>query len=53
MTEKKSKKKDGKKSKKKDGRKQKGQKLSELKQRIKKYKSEQQIKKKRRKPKKY
>jgi len=38
-----------KKSKKKDGRKQKGQKLSELKQRIKKYKSEQQIKKKRRK----
>ena len=35
-----------KKSKKKDGRKQKGQKSSELKQRVKKYKSEQQRKKK-------
>ena len=35
-----------KKSKKKDGRKQKGEKLSELNQRVKKYKSEQQRKKK-------
>ena len=42
-----------KKSKKKDGRKQKGQKAAEQKQRVKKYKSEQQIKKKGKKPKKY
>ncbi|MCJ8306979.1 MAG: hypothetical protein HRU07_08035 [Nitrosopumilus sp.] len=42
-----------KKSKKKDGRKQKGQKSSELRQRVDKYKSEQQRKKKGKKPKKY
>ncbi len=40
-------------SKKKDGRKQKGQKAGELKQRVKKYKSDQQRKKKGPKPKKY
>ena len=53
MTDKKSKKMSKKMSKKKDGRKQKGEKSSELKQRIKKYKSEQQRKKKGKKPKKY
>lgn len=42
-----------KKSKKKDNRKQKGQKAAEQKQRVTKYKSEQQINKKGKKPKKY